>query len=157
MEDCTIVHTDGKSEDFIELCRQLDGHLEEALGVSNQRGFYNSHNGLEDIKDAVVIYLKGEPVAGGSFKIYREGIAEIKRVFVKGEHRRKGLASLLMGELEGKAREAGFTTLYLETGVRLAASKPLYQSLGFTVRENYGPYRGKEESLCMEKSLIGEG
>ncbi|MBN2441824.1 MAG: GNAT family N-acetyltransferase [Spirochaetales bacterium] len=61
------------------------------------------------MKDAVVIYPEGNPVAGGSFKFYRYSIAEIKRIFVKKEYRGRGLSKILMRELEAKAFGKGYS------------------------------------------------
>ena len=145
--------TDGLNPDFIALCRLLDESLNEMVGGSVQREQYNRYNRLDDIHDVVLIYQEGEPAACGSFKTYSEGIAEIKRLFVRKEYRGRGFSRKVMEELERKARDAGFAMLYLETGKALKAAHGLYRSLGFTVRENYGPYEKMEESVCMEKAL----
>ncbi len=148
-----IVHTDGGDPDFISLCRLLDAHLNEAVGGAIQREQYDQYNQLNDIHDVVLIYDEKTPVACGSFKFYGKGIAEIKRVFVRDEYRGRGLSKKLMGELEKKALKAGYDTFYLETGNILKTAMGLYKSIGFQVRDNYGPYVQMSESVCMEKKL----
>ena len=46
---------------------------------------YKQHNKIDFIKDVVVIYKNGEPVACGAFKQFENNSVEIKRVFVKKE------------------------------------------------------------------------
>lgn len=150
-----IVHTDGKNKDFIALCRLLDSNLDEIVGGAIQREKYNQYNQLDDIKDVVLLYIDGNPVASGSYKHYQDDIAEIKRIFVKKEFRGRGLSKTLMKELEQKACKNGYRTLILETGELLKASMSLYKTIGFRIRENYGPYIGMHESVCMEKQLDG--
>lgn len=149
-----ILHTDGKNQDFIGLCQLLDENLNEIVGGAEQREKFDPFNQLDDIHDVVVLYQDNEPVGSGSFKYYQDGIAEIKRIFVKKEHRGRGYSKILMGELEKKALEAGYAKFILETGEILQASVALYKSVGFRVIENYGQYRDIPESVCMEKVFV---
>ena len=149
-----ILHTNGGNTDFVNLCKLLDLSLDEIVGGNIQRAKYDQYNQLNDIKDAVIIYINDEPVASGSFKFYQNDIAEIKRIFVKKEFRRQGLSKIIMKELEEKAIAAGYKKLILETGELLAASLGLYKSIGFRIIENYGQYKNMKESVCMEKVLV---
>ncbi len=153
MKGMKISHTDGRNPDFIRLCNQLDDALDEMVGKDLQRGHYDRYNRLDDIHDAVIIYLEGTPVACGSFKRYNNSTAEIKRIFVLKEFRGRGLSRVLMKELESRAAEMGFDKLILETGRMLIASMGLYRSVGFRIIENYGPYVDMPESICMRKRL----
>ena len=51
------------------------------------------------------------------------------------------------------ARAQGCRRLVLETGETLAAAMALYRKLGYRVIPNYGPYRGMDDSICMQKDL----
>lgn len=148
-----FVYTDGKNVDFIYLCQQLDNHLNWLAGGEEHRTQYVQHNTLEKIQDAYVAYHGEQPVGGGAFRFYEEGVAEVKRVFVLPEYRGKKVASALMKCIEEKAKEKGFHTLRLETGADFADAVALYTKLGYTVVENYGQYKGMEQSVCMEKKL----
>ncbi len=99
-EDVEIVYTDGKNKDFIELCRLLDENLDEIVGGEKQRKQYAQYNALEDINDVVLFYNDKTAVGCASFKFYDEGIAEVKRVFVRKEYRGKGISKQLMSCLE---------------------------------------------------------
>ncbi len=148
----TIIYTNGKNPDFINLCQQLDNNLNEVFGVEKQE-VYNQYNLLHDIHDVWIVYESGIPVGCAAFKQYEDNIVEIKRVFVKPEHRGKGISKVLMESLEKEAAKKGYKTLILETGKRLETAINLYQNRGYTVIENYGQYRGLTESVCMQKNL----
>jgi putative acetyltransferase len=148
-----IVYTDGKNEDFIELCRLLDEELDEFAGGAENRKQYIQYNTLEDIKDVLLMYDDQTAVGCVSFKFYEEGIAEVKRVFVRKEYRGKGIAKKLMICLEEKAKDKGFHTLILETGKILSEAMRLYNKLGYEIIDNYGQYRCMKDSICMQKKI----
>lgn len=145
--------TDGKDGDFLKLCQSLDECLSECAGGENYRTEYLPFNSVKDIKDVVLAKENGIAVGCASFKHYSEGVAEIKRVFVCKSYRGKGISKQLMSLLEDRAREKGYIKLILETGKPLTAAMGLYQNIGFTVTENYGVYKGMEQSVCMEKDI----
>ncbi len=74
---------------------------------------------------------------------FRPGrIGEVTRLFVVPAARRRGFGSLLMSELETRAREHGLTALRLDTREGLIEARLLYARCGY--REvapfNDGPY-----------------
>ncbi len=156
IQSVRVIHTDGKDPVFVNLCVLLDESLDELVGGAVQREQYVPFNKLDDIHNAVILYLGDEPVASGAFRHYQEDCAEIKRVFVKPSHRGRGLSRILMDELESRAWREGYRRLILETGAPLIAAGHLYRNIGFRRIENYGPYAGMEESVCMEKELDRE-
>jgi putative acetyltransferase len=148
-----LIYTDGCDKRFIELCHELDDYLNEIVGGERQRNKYNLYNTLEDIHDVILVMDNGQIISCGSFKRYDEKVAEIKRVFVKKDYRRKGFAKFIMQTLEQKAREKGYSKLILETGNLLKSALELYTYIGFEIIENYGQYADMPESICMEKLL----
>lgn len=127
--------------------------LNEIVGGENQREKYNQYNTTEDIHDVILVIDYGQAVGCGSFKRYDARAAEIKRVFVKKDYRRKGLAKYIMQALEQKAHENGYSKLILETGNILKAAMKLYAGIGYEIIENYGQYEDMPESICMAKIL----
>ena len=79
---------------------------------------------------------------------------EIKRMYVRAAHRGKGLARLILKELEARAAKAGFERAILETGLRQTEAIALYHACGYTDIENYGQFVGNAESVCMGKNLF---
>ncbi|MCC9134922.1 GNAT family N-acetyltransferase [Pontibacter silvestris] len=114
---------------------------------------YEQFNSIENIPSVIIAYLNGEAVGCGSFKKFDKQTAEIKRVFVKPEHRGKGIAAALLADIECWMHESGFTKAVLETGDRLQEAIGLYRKKGYEVIENYGPYAEMEHSICMSKEL----
>jgi putative acetyltransferase len=147
------VYTDGKNKDFVMLCGMLDEYLNGSVGGEKQRAQYAQYNTLEHIRDVIIAYDGGTPAACASFKQYEEGVAEVKRVFVREEYRGRGISRDMMSLLEEKAKERGYSSLILETGAPLTAAIGLYKKLGYRVTENYGQYAVMKESVCMRKDL----
>lgn len=67
--------------------------------------------------------------------------------------RGKGIASLILAELETWAVELGYSTCILETGFNQPEAIALYQKNGYNRIDNYGQYAGVETSLCFEKEV----
>ncbi|HJA67909.1 MAG TPA: GNAT family N-acetyltransferase [Candidatus Mediterraneibacter cottocaccae] len=146
-------YTDGKNQDFIELCHGLDDFLNELVGGEENRAEYIPYNQLDDIHDVIVAYDGNIPVGCASFKRYDEECAEVKRVFVKQAYRGRGISKKLMELLEKAAREQGYRYLILESGEPLVAAMALYRKTGYKVIPNYGQYENMEDSVCMKKDL----
>ncbi len=80
---------------------------------------------------------------------------EIKRVYVDGENRGHGIATMIMETLEKYARHQGCQSLLLETGIHQKPAIRLYESLGFRYRNAFGNYPVNDpNSIFMEKLLI---
>lgn len=148
-----IIYTDGSNKDFISLCEMLDDNLNELSGGEKQRKKYIQYNVLTHIQDVLLMYDNDMPIACASFKHYEQGIAEVKRVFVKKEYRGKGTAKQLLTVLEEKARNKGYSSLILETGIEFVVAIGLYNKMGYIKIENYGQYKDMNESVCMQKNL----
>ena len=146
-----VLRTDSGNSDFIRLIRLLDADLVERYGVLQKQ--FDAHNSVEHIRDVVVVYRDGVPVACGAFKEYDSSAIELKRIFVKKEYRNQGLARLLVTALEATAREKGYRRAMLETGNRQPEAVGLYTALGYEKTLNYGPYIGNSYSICMKKEL----
>ncbi|MEU6033896.1 GNAT family N-acetyltransferase [Actinomadura sp. NPDC047616] len=60
--------------------------------------------------------------------------AQVRRVYVRPEHRRRGLARRLVGELlEFAAAEGGYGAVYLHTDPSVPGAESLWRSLGTVV------------------------
>lgn len=68
--------------------------------------------------------------------------AEIKRMFVRPQFQRRGLARALLAHLERTALDAGVQRLVLETGPAQPEAIELYRSSGYGDVEAYGYYAG---------------
>jgi pimeloyl-ACP methyl ester carboxylesterase/GNAT superfamily N-acetyltransferase len=87
----------------------------------------------------LVAYWKSKPVGCAALKRLDPATAEIKRVYVAPEARGRGVARALLARLEQIARDAGYTTLRMDTGARQPASVALFGSVGY---EQIADYNG---------------
>lgn len=135
--------------------RTLVGLLDAELSVKNGENdaFFSAFNKIDMIDHAVVALQDDEPVACGAIKPYDEESAEVKRMYVKTDLRGKGIASVVLKELESWAAELGFTACILETGTFMPDAVALYNKNGYTVIPNYGQYVGVDISVCMKKII----
>lgn len=81
-----------------------------------------------------------------------EVIHEVKRMFVRPTHRRRGLAADVLAAVERSARDRGIEVLRLQTGTRQPEAVALYEREGWTRIDPYPPYPA-ESSICFEKRL----
>jgi GNAT superfamily N-acetyltransferase len=97
--------------------------------------------------------IEGRPVGCGGIRRHHDDVAEIKRMYVVPEARRRGVAQVLLGALEAQARRLGYRAIVLETGSRQPEAVALYEAHGYSRIPNYGPYTEAEWSICLEKRL----
>ena len=104
----------------------------------------------------VMIYVDDVPAAMGGWRIggpAGETDAEIKRMFVRPEFTRRGLARAVLAELERSATEAGITRLVLETGSAQPEAIALYLSSGYVEVPAFGFYADYDDSVHLAKDL----
>ncbi len=146
-----IVRTDSDDKDFRELVAQLDEYLAVIDGA--EHSFYAQFNKLDKIRNAVVAFDDETAVGCGAFKEYEPGVVEIKRMFVRKENRRGGVANFVLAELESWAKELRYEEAVLETGARQIEAVAFYKKSGYEYIPNYGQYAGVENSVCMRKII----
>jgi effector-binding domain-containing protein/N-acetylglutamate synthase-like GNAT family acetyltransferase len=117
---------------------------------------YDRHNVVDDVQTVVVACVGGQAVGCGALRAYAAGTVEVKRMVVRPDRRGQGIAGQILRELEGWARELGYTRIILETGKKQPAAIGLYTKHGYRRIENYGPYAGQPNSVCFEKRLDRE-
>jgi GNAT superfamily N-acetyltransferase len=76
----------------------------------------------------VVLRSARRPVAGGGLRDLGGGVAEVKRMFVSPDARRRGLGRRLLAALEETARDLGFERTRLDSGDGMAA---VYRAAGY--------------------------
>jgi GNAT superfamily N-acetyltransferase len=146
-----VVKTTSENPDFVTLIKIFDTFLWERYPELKKD--YWGNNLIEFNDNVVLIYLEGKPVASGCFKKYNDNTVELKRMFVLPEARGLGLAQQVIKELEIVAKKQGFETMILETLYKQIEAISLYQKVGFEIVENYEPYVGLKNSVCMRKSI----
>lgn len=98
----------------------------------------------------------GETVVGcGAIRPIKgaERVAEVKRMYVRPEARRQGIARHLLHALEEAARSVGYTAVRLTTGPSQKEASQLYQAVGFTPIPCWGHYANQADERCFAKEL----
>lgn len=147
-----IVRTNSDNQDFITLVKLLDIELAERDGIDHP--FYAQYNKIDKIKYVAVAYENKNPVSCGAIKEYEPGTMEVKRMYTLSEYRGKGIATLLLNELERWAKELGYEKCILETGKKQPEAIRLYEKNRYKLIPNYGQYAGVENSVCFEKEIL---
>ncbi len=147
-----LIRTDSGNKDYQELVSLLDADLKIRDGADH--AFFAQYNKSTEIRNVVLCYDAGTIAAGcGAFKFFEDGIVEIKRMYVRESFRKKGIASLILKELESWAKELLFSHCILETGKKQPEAIALYKKSGYQVIPNYGQYAQIQNSVCMKKDI----
>jgi putative acetyltransferase len=144
-----IIRTDSGNQDFIELVKCLDADL--AIRDGDDHAFYAQFNKTVNLKYVVVVYENEIPTACGALKEFAANTIEIKRMYTAPGCRGKGIATMVLAELEKWAAELSYKKCILETGKKQPEAIGLYKKNGYKSIPNYGQYAGIVNSVCFEK------
>ena len=133
----TTKRTNSVNNDFQTLVKELDADLKTRDG--EEHDFYHQFNKTDMIQHTVVAYSPET--------------MEVKRMFVPPQHRGKGIASIVLKELENWCKELGYKKCVLETGKKQPEAIELYKKNRYKIVPNYGQYENVENSVCFEKEL----
>ena len=142
---------DADNRDFQMLTEQLDAYYMEIVGEVQLR--YAAVNYPKNFACRAVVYEDGTPIACGCWKAVDGTAAEIKRIYVVPEHRRKGAAKLVIRAMEADIAANGRRRIILETARTTGDSASLYLSLGYRETDYYGSPAGAENCRCFEKLI----
>lgn len=99
----------------------------------------------------LVLYEDGEPVACGGIRSLGDGVAEVKRMYVRPAARGQGIGLRLLTELEREARALGYLRVRLDTAAPLHQAEALYRKAGY---RDIPDYNGNSAAaLWFEKEL----
>ncbi len=73
----------------------------------------------------------GQVVVMGALKRTTAERAEVRRMRVAPEYQGKGFGQAMLEAIEQRAKELGYKTLHLDTGVSMVAAQGLYRKNGF--------------------------
>lgn len=128
---------DKAKELFLEYARSLNfslhfQHFDKEL--AELPGEYSPPTGR------LLVALEGDEAIGcvGLRRINNE-TCEMKRLYIRPAHRRKGIGRQLAVEVTREAEEAGYTRMRLDTLTSMKEAVSLYRSLGFKDIEQYRP------------------
>ena len=112
----------------------------------------------------LVGYLEGAAVAMGGWRLLygappipARRPAEIRRMFVRAELRRRGLGRALLVGLEASAAASGVDVLLLETGRPQVDAVALYYEAGYVDVPAFGYWAGAEFAVHLARRLSPGG
>jgi len=130
-----------------------------ALVAAQQREVREADGGLDGIRYpaqpdcAYLAVVNGRAVACAAWQATGDGVAELKRMYVRPAFRGRGIARQLIVAVEEEALAADRPVIRLETGDHLPAAVALYRSSGYQPIPAYGEYATNPYSLCFAKRL----
>ena len=101
----------------------------------------------------LVARVGGTPIGCAGMRRHGDGTVEVKRMFVRVEHRRRGHARRLLAALEDRARAQGCRRVVLETGLAQPEAIALYESAGYTPIAGFGHYKDAPLSRSFARDL----
>jgi putative acetyltransferase len=138
----------------MKLIRQLDGDLLRRYPDLQAVHGLHAHD-LSDPNFAFVIaWVDGSAVGCGALRHLDSAVGEVKRMFVQREFRSRGIARQILEALETRARDLGYASVWLETGIGQPEAIALYKSAGYREFAGFGEYIGNPFSICFQKRLI---
>lgn len=102
-----------------------------------------------------VAAVGGEAIGCGGLRRHEDGVVEVKRMFVRSAHRRRGYARALLRALEDRARASGYHRVILETGLAQPEAIALYTSEGYAPIDGFGHYKDAPLSRSFAKEISG--
>ena len=132
---------------FLEYLQWANSKLNEEFGINfdieamverdmlDLAKFYPPHGRLLLAND-------DDQVAGiACMQRIRDGIGEVKRMYVRPEFRRRGIGKRLLEGLLSEARDIGYSKVYLDSVRFMKEAHALYRSMGF---QEIAPYPESE-------------
>jgi putative acetyltransferase len=138
------------------MIHELDAELSQAYTREQMHGLHPGEEADPRLK-FFLLQLDGQIIGCGALRDLGDGVAELKRMFVRPPHRGRGYARDLLSQLEAIALGNGIRLLRLETGTAQHAALSLYRTAGYVDIPAYGEYIGSPTSVCMEKELPAIG
>lgn len=125
-----IVHTDGSSKDFYNLCVKLDASLNANAPGRKEAGLNSLYN-FENIKNAFLLYDGKRAIGCAGLWQHDDEVCELIRVFVDDDYRGHGHAAKVIGEVMRLAIELGYKKIMLRTYSSTPYALRTYEKLGF--------------------------
>ena len=110
---------------------------------------------VAEVPAEYVVRYGGQVSADGDDEAVAAGgaTAELKRMYVRPGHRRRGYARRVLRMAEERARALGYDRLVLETGLEQPEAMALYRAEGYAPIPSYGFYRCAPKSRSFAKDL----
>jgi len=128
-----------------------DGLLRIDHEIEHLPGVYGPPRG-----DIVLAFADDKLVACGALREVGPKVGEIRRVYVRADHRGPGFGPRLTRALLDRARELGYDRIRVDTLPTMSAAIQFYQEMGFTPIPAYWSHP-VPEALFFEYDLTKQG
>jgi ribosomal protein S18 acetylase RimI-like enzyme len=150
--DLAIARERPDTETALALIAELAAALDHPDYPPESRHGYSVEKLIREGVHFFIMRWDGEAAGCGGIQFF-PGFGELKRMYVRGRFRGRGLGRALLGHLESHARGRDCLVLRLETGIHQAEALGLYERPGFTRIPPFPPYKPDPKSLFFEKRL----
>ncbi len=141
MDTALRFHIGDINQDFQALQHEYYQFLQDAG--------YGNHvpKGKENFLKAIVIYDEEQPVACGAIKKVDNDTVEYKRMWIRQEARKKGIATRLLTKGFDVVKDLGYRRIIFQTSRDFKYPFEKYEAMGFRYIE---PFEDPT-AICMEK------
>ncbi|HWK49597.1 MAG TPA: GNAT family N-acetyltransferase [Steroidobacter sp.] len=143
MHPDSVVITQADRAELIVPARELFKEYAHALGIDLEyQGFAAELAALPapyvpPLGALFIAYVDGEVAGCAALRPLGDGVGEMKRLYVRPNHRQVGLGNHLVDAIIAAARQAGFDQLRLDTLPSMTSAQALYRKLGFVETPAY--------------------
>ncbi len=100
----------------------------------------------------LIAKMDGKPIGAVALKEHDTEVCEMKRLYVLPDGRGTGAGRMLCEQLLEDAKQAGYSTMLLDSLRRLEAAVTLYKKLGFEETKPYN-FNPEDDVVYMRRSL----
>ena len=115
--------------------RTMRGLAEIDRQIAELPGSYGPPDG-----EVILAFASGAVVACGALQRLEPGVGEIKRIYVREDHRGPGFGPILTQALLDRARALGYERVRVDTLPTMTAAIQFYQEMGFVPIPSYWPH-----------------
>ena len=151
MNKIETILTDEKDVRFHRLVEELDSGYYKHIGDELDR--YKQYNDFKKPHVVIILLDSDNPVACASYRQCSDDIVEFKRVYVKKQYRKRGIAFNLIKKLEKHAVKNNYRYSYIVTGKNNTAAIRLYEKLNYRQIPKFGQFKDDETVVCMKKEF----
>jgi RimJ/RimL family protein N-acetyltransferase len=148
---CEVEASDPESPEGRQMLAALSRALEQITGSSGAASFEVADMRRDRACFAIARSPSGAAVGCGAIRPLHTGVAELKRMFAAQGSKEVGRTVLAF--LERKASELGYRELWLETRKVNRRAVAFYERNGYRPIPSFGRYVGREDAVCLGKSL----